>query len=293
MTLVAEAQATFFADAAKKNTFCPLCHRPGRVNPYRLSPMLATLLNRLVLGKAIKRHYKDFPRIKHPFKDGAKSKRVTDYNKLQHFGLLEPNGEGKWSVTDLAWAFVTDQVLVPEQVFVYKGKRVGETADKVRYSEIIGGPLPRRSVTAPILSIECSLGALDLDTAISRHQDHLEQGCVCLVCGRFNKIYNRAIQPPIARWLGHLAHNGGWQSPYAQYNEAPNGEYIYLEFRGLIESTKIDDAKKWRATDLGHQFVGGEIKIPKYVCVLNDKCLGFKGPKISYFDCLTEKSVLV
>ena len=72
------------------------------------------------------------------------------------------------------------------------------------------------------------------------------------------------------------------------------GDYHKLRFWNLIEQQPNTDnpnlpgnrSGTWRPTADGIRFAKGEIVLPKYALIFDNKCLGFEGELVSIRECL-------
>lgn len=119
----------------------------------------------------------------------------------------------------------------------------------------------------------------------------------CPCCGRYAKIYKRALHKGIAMSLIRLYNTGGANGyiHISRFCTVAGGVDIPLaRFWGLVEQRPNDDATKrtggyWRLTPHGVDFVERRTTIPKYVLLYNNKLVGTEGRGVSIKDCLTDK----
>jgi hypothetical protein len=138
-------------------------------------------------------------------------------------------------------------------------------------------------------------------------QTNKEKGCICPCCGQNVKIYKHLMNAKKALYLIKIYKatlQGNWCN-VMQIAKADNGDYAKLRFWGLIEESKeipTEDVKSnglWRITRKGIQFVRGELRIPKYARVYDNRFYGFHdeddlitihdalGEKFSYYELMT------
>jgi hypothetical protein len=116
-----------------------------------------------------------------------------------------------------------------------------------------------------------------------------EAGCKCPACGQHVQLYDYKLFATSAYsliLLYRMDKNSDQEYFHIrEYAEAQKGKaraphFAELRFWGLIQRADNDDpAKKssgyWKITDLGKQFVRGEIKVQSRILVYNNKFQGF------------------
>lgn len=126
----------------------------------------------------------------------------------------------------------------------------------------------------------------------------------CPACGRYCKLYHRRIHANMARQLialyrmcGHLVMSG--KSPevhtrdvrkmcgYSDFTLAKHWDLVRAGQN--ITSPNKKDSGYWYMTDKGRQFVLGEISIPKYAYLFDDKCVGYSDDVITIAGALGKK----
>lgn len=146
---------------------------------------------------------------------------------------------------------------------------------------------------------------LDARNAIKPHV--LGVGVICPCCNQLVRIIQKDLTGSIVyvaillhrhfvedqNWL----HVADYLSTMAKIGSAVRGgEWSKLRYWGLLEAkpdgVKVDakDASKrsgyYRMTEKGHQFVRGEIKIPKSIMLYNDQHLGFGKEEVTVQEAL-------
>lgn len=123
----------------------------------------------------------------------------------------------------------------------------------------------------------------------------LDDGTSCPACGQYCKVYQRKLNSGMARSL------------IAMYQIDPTG-YIHvptalsarsreegkLAYWRLVEEQNANRpdggrAGYWRITELGTQFVLGQLRVPRYARVYDGKVLELTGDPISIQDALGDK----
>ena len=121
----------------------------------------------------------------------------------------------------------------------------------------------------------------------------------CPCCGRWGKIYKRALNAPMARallWLIHEPHRGdGW-------THVPSSAPTWLlrsmglpklQLWGLAESavtkTQLESSGLWKPTLKGYHFATDLCSVPKYVYVYDNTVRGFERPNIDIQEALGSK----
>lgn len=141
---------------------------------------------------------------------------------------------------------------------------------------------------------------MTLDQAKQILEAEKENGCFCLCCGRWAKIYTRQISKRVARCLIGL-YSFSIDDPrffhvleMPETNKRSSGDFTKLALWGLmVERFNDDDTKQtsgfWKITQKGIDFVEGKILLPKYVRTFDNKILGYVGGNVSIHDCLKER----
>jgi hypothetical protein len=109
----------------------------------------------------------------------------------------------------------------------------------------------------------------------------VDKGTHCPCCGRYTKVYRRKLNAGLALFLIRASRKYGDKWFHVNHDVKDhrefNADYGKLEYWGLIEPMSPTDKRPtsgyWRVTDKGRQFVRGEIALPAYMLVLNNKVL--------------------
>lgn len=122
-----------------------------------------------------------------------------------------------------------------------------------------------------------------------------DDGANCPACDRHVKIYKRCINSSMARSLVVLYREAGTSWAYVpEVVGARSREEGKLAYWGLVEEekTKRPDGGRagwWRVTPAGVGFVGGGVKVPKYVFVYNSNVIRSEGPLVDIHHCARQK----
>lgn len=134
-------------------------------------------------------------------------------------------------------------------------------------------------------------------------KENAKKGAVCPCCRQKVQLVEREIQSTAARVLIILHHHFQKDSEWLHVPShlesiarqsgtvQKDSGWARLTYWGLIEEKPKDTGKRagfYRITEKGNQFAKGEIKLPKYAMVYNDRFLGFTPscPEVSVTDCL-------
>ena len=115
------------------------------------------------------------------------------------------------------------------------------------------------------------------------------ESSTCPCCDQFVKLYRRKLNSGMAHSLVSL-----WKQARQYYVHVPStmgksdGDIAKLRYWELIESHP-EQSGYWRVTELGEQFVTGQITVPSHVLLYNNRFLGLDGDSVSIEDCLGEK----
>lgn len=123
----------------------------------------------------------------------------------------------------------------------------------------------------------------------------LLDGAYCPCCGQRAQLYERKITSTMARALIQM-----WRHAGIEWCHLPTvvgalrADEAKLVHWGLIEEENVvrDDGGRagfWRVTDLGVQFVQGEVTVPKHAYIYNKRCHGLDGDQVGIQDCLGDK----
>lgn len=120
----------------------------------------------------------------------------------------------------------------------------------------------------------------------------------CPCCGRGAKVYRRQINHSMVVALAYLAARdadapGGWVN--LPLDDPTNSrDTTRLALWGLIEEERAvrDDGGRvgnWRITERGHQFIHGQIVVPKYAVTLFGERIGYDDEQsVMVADCYGE-----
>ena len=123
-----------------------------------------------------------------------------------------------------------------------------------------------------------------------------DKGCACPVCGQFVKVYRRTINKTAARLLlkAYTMFIDYHSFHITDLIEGGGGDFAKLRYWSLIEAIENDNPKKkssgkWIITELGTEFLNGQIRMPKYALIYDGKFLDFDGPEsVTFKECLGE-----
>lgn len=90
----------------------------------------------------------------------------------------------------------------------------------------------------------------------------------CPTCGQSAVIYKRQIRKPMLRSLVKLYMRKGFEGAKLSELGELGGDFGKLRFWGLIEPAP---KSKWRLTGKGYAFLCGQISVPQYVWIYNNK----------------------
>jgi hypothetical protein len=139
-------------------------------------------------------------------------------------------------------------------------------------------------------------------------QDYAMKGAICPCCRQEVKMYTREINATMAYTLvilhRHFSTDQNWLHVPSYLSQMSTigsairgGDFAKLRYWGLLEpkpaekkTEKRKDGSKrvgfYRMTERGHQFVKGEIKIPRVALVYNGKHHGFVPGEVTIQECL-------
>lgn len=136
MKSIEEAQL-HLATNANKGTKCPCCNQFVKLYKRKLNNSHANYLL-------------EFARIAND--DTTKSFHIKEliahspiiaktysgeFARLRHYGLIEDQKEGQWTLTKKALGFIEGKLAVPEYVKIYNNKVLGFSLEQVKISDII------------------------------------------------------------------------------------------------------------------------------------------------------------
>jgi hypothetical protein len=141
-------------------------------------------------------------------------------------------------------------------------------------------------------------GDMPLDEVRDRLREMVKdgKGHDCPVCTRRVQVYKRNINATMARSLiamwrawGHEFGHLPTLRPQAALHHS--NQEASLAWWGLIEEEKVrrpdgGRAGYWRVTDLGGQWIRGEVTVPKFARHFNRRCLQVLGEPWSIHDAL-------
>lgn len=121
----------------------------------------------------------------------------------------------------------------------------------------------------------------------------LREGTSCPVCDQHAQTYRRKITRPMVNAMVAMARAGalsGWKHMPSVVG-AHRGDEAKLAYWGLLEEERTlrpdgGRAGYWRITDKGHEFLKGNVSVPKYALVYNGDCAGFEGELVTAEECL-------
>jgi hypothetical protein len=125
------------------------------------------------------------------------------------------------------------------------------------------------------------------------------KGADCPTCGRYAKIYHRALNSCMAQFLIYMEKKSDNTTPWIHVQSQKDaahllhgGDHAKLRHWGLIEEMANNDSptKKcsgfWRITYKGKLFARNEIRLPAKVVLLFNEKLGFSEEQINIVDAL-------
>lgn len=137
---------------------------------------------------------------------------------------------------------------------------------------------------------------------------NFDEGSNCLCCGQLVKRYRRALSSSMAYGLVLLyqydrQHRDQYVRLETYFSSIPNvsvtvmagGDIAKLRYWGLIEpqpGEREDGSWRlgfYRITQLGRDFVLGQITVSSHVHIYNQKVLGFEGETVSIQQVLSKK----
>lgn len=135
----------------------------------------------------------------------------------------------------------------------------------------------------------------------ARHwlRERIDDGARCPCCTQYVKAYKRRVNASMARsliimYLHQPKDPEGWMHLPTVLAPRSGNEEPKMRRWGLIEELtepREDGGRAgfWRITDRGRQFVRGEITIPRYVRIYDDRVLNYEGEMVSIRDALGAK----
>lgn len=108
-----------------------------------------------------------------------------------------------------------------------------------------------------------------------------EQGCLCPVCGDYNKVREMSLTPIQAIELYVLYRVGvGYPIHYTNFCLTQSKQnYYLLRYYGFIQDHSGDEGLAnasgfWSITESGRQFVNGQFSVPRYLFVIHNDVIG-------------------
>lgn len=121
---------------------------------------------------------------------------------------------------------------------------------------------------------------------------HINEGVRCPCCGQLVKQYHRPINAGMAHSLITMYRTAGrdWQHIPTTIG-GHSREEGKLRYWGLIEEQleRREDGGRagwWRVTELGEQWILGQVTVPSHVVIYNGRCRWLEGDPISVVDAL-------
>lgn len=136
-----------------------------------------------------------------------------------------------------------------------------------------------------------------LEEMQGRVQANLEEGIVCPCCGQYCKLYRRALNAQMARFLIWLVREFEARPRWIDWHEAPSilrgGDYAKLQYWGMIENCPNDNPGQrtsglWRPTELGVEFAHMRRRAASHAYVFNNSVVRFEDQYITIEDALGE-----
>lgn len=132
---------------------------------------------------------------------------------------------------------------------------------------------------------------MDDTTTLKEVKDHLNaninKGCKCPACAQEVRLYPRAMNSIMARFLIALFRAPktpeGWVD--VRTLDFKGGDYAKARYWGLCEVKANKDPRKrtsglWRLTAKGTDFIHDRVRVPSHALVYNKKCHGLTGGDI-------------
>ena len=142
--------------------------------------------------------------------------------------------------------------------------------------------------------------------ARAKVMDFLPHGMPCPVCNQYCKLYKRKLSSGMVKALIKLA---TVQSKFnmveikiwvdASKLNLAGGDYAKLRWWDLVEHRKLrkdekesnlkKDSGKWRVTQDGIKFLSGEIEVPRYIFIYNNRVSMFSAERTDAKSALGDK----
>ena len=128
-------------------------------------------------------------------------------------------------------------------------------------------------------------------------------GTVCPCCRQFAKVYRRALNAPMARWLIWIVKAFLVECRWYDFRESPmiqarkgGGDFAKLLHWGLIqtaEPSQVQNTKRtsglYRPTSKGINYALGRMSVPSHVFLYNNTVAGWSDKKVTIQEALGEQ----
>lgn len=144
-----------------------------------------------------------------------------------------------------------------------------------------------------------NLKTATLEEAKNWLRERLHEGERCPCCTQFAKVYKKKLNSGMVSRLVHLERmsrgDNVWISVndlYSKTKSVSPKDFPCLKHWQLIEAkgdTPDDGAKSsgyWRITDLGRQFVRGEVSMKRYIYLYDNRLMKFSEETITIHEAL-------
>lgn len=134
---------------------------------------------------------------------------------------------------------------------------------------------------------------MTLQDEVEQFYDVLEAGerACCPVCARSAKIYRRPLNRGMAESLRRMYQDHGteWQTiGLTKQREESKLVWWGLVERGTETREEGGSAGRYRVTELGEDWLLGDIRVRKYAFDYAGNCLELTGPEIRFEDAMGE-----
>ena len=127
--------------------------------------------------------------------------------------------------------------------------------------------------------------------------NNVHDGVNCPCCGQMSRIYKRKFNANMAVFLISLVQiSRSLGLDWVHYSKClfRGRDYPYVATWGLAYCAKNDDTTKrasgfWRPTELGLQFVAGNVSIAKHVAMFDNSLCGYSREAVSIRKALGQK----
>jgi hypothetical protein len=109
----------------------------------------------------------------------------------------------------------------------------------------------------------------------------------CPCCGQTVKLYPRSLTPTMMAGLHFIARHGYDGVSNKELNKQRwnrGGDYSKCAYWDMI--VPLEETRGWRITQRGHDFLAGDMTIPKYKILFNAEIIGEGGPQITIADVM-------